>query len=100
MRGAGACSSSPWTTRRRSWRGQEYLQLYPIVDRKNLGAFVARHVPKVHEEMLPPGALDVTAARGERVIENLPRLAMDPALAARWLTEYWRAYFAMFGMRI
>lgn len=81
-------------------KGQEYLKLYEIVDRRNLIAFLALHLRKAKDEMLPPGALEVTAVHGERVIENLPRLALDPALAMQWCAEFWKAWWAMMGVRL
>jgi hypothetical protein len=80
-------------------KGQEYLGLYEVVDCVNLAAFLAQKVPKVRDEMLPPGALAMTADHGRRVADRLPELAFDPTLALRWYGEFWQAWWSMMGLR-
>jgi hypothetical protein len=78
----------------------EFLSLYPVVETDNLGEFLRRMVPKAEHEHLGPGAFEATAVRAERVIEQVPRFLTDPAAAARWQSEFWRAWWAMMGVRL
>lgn len=78
----------------------EFLSLYPLVDRNRLGDFLRRNVPKAKHEHLGPGAFEATAVRAERVIDQIPALLTDPAAAVRWQSEFWRAWWAMLGIRL
>lgn len=78
----------------------EFLALYPVIGTSDLGGFLRQNVPKARHELIGPGALAVTAERADRVIEKSPQLLTDPAAAARWQVEFWKAWWAMMGVRL
>ncbi len=81
-------------------KGQEYLRLYPIVERADLRGFLDRHLRKFAQVGVREGELAMTAGNADRMIENMPRLMLDPALATQWYGDVWKAWWAMFGVRL
>jgi hypothetical protein len=76
----------------------DFLSLYPVIDTRNLGGFLRRHVPKGGEARAAPEPPAANGAATSRVITEMPPPTADPA-AARWQGEFWRAWWSMLGLR-
>ena len=81
-------------------RNMEFLSLYEVVDTDNLAAFLRANVPKAAVEQIGPGAHEVTAVHADKVIEAMPRLLTDPEAAMRYQMQFWKAWWAMMGVRM
>jgi hypothetical protein len=80
-------------------RKMDFLSLYPVIDTRNLGGFLRRHVPKGGEGRAAPEPPAANGAATSRVITEMPPPTADPAAAARWQGEFWRAWWSMLGLR-
>jgi hypothetical protein len=79
-------------------RGQEYLRLYPIADRKRLRAFLAANVPKAKNRFIGAGDNEMTAVVSDRISYKLSEALLDPVASYHLYNQMAKAWLAMFGI--
>ena len=80
-------------------KGQEYLRLYPIVDKANLLLFLERNVPKARNRFVGAGDYAGTGIVADRIRSKASDALFDPVAGYHLYNQMIQAWLTMFGIR-